>query len=406
MRALSGFVAVALAGAITLAGCGGDSTGPSAASITGIAGDNQEAPTGAPLAFPLSFTALGSGGQPQPGVRVTWTVVSPANGATFAPATSTTDASGTATTIVTLGSTQGEVVIRANVPGVAPVTFHALAVSPCAFRAAYTPGTTASGSLTTADCNVGGFYTDFYDLTLPVGQQSLRINMRSAAFDTYIEMWRLTDELLGADDDSSLNNTNSQLDIIFTGTSGRYYLAPSSFYSGMTGPYTMSAVTRPATLAGCQQVWVTRGVIVTDAIATTDCSDTVGGTHYFEVAWIYLTAGSVLSVAERSAVVNAKLTLYHADSVLTLVASNDDSSTGNTNAFITYSVAVTDPYILLVGTSGPGQTGAYTLDVSASTTLAGATAAGPAWRGPVRLPAVSLRLPKGWPPLPAGRRGH
>jgi hypothetical protein len=52
--------------------------------------------------------------------------------------------------------------------------------------------------------------------------------------------------------------------------------------------------------------------------------------------------------------------------------------------------------VVLIGTSGVGATGAYTIDVSASTTLAGAAAEGPIWRGPVRLPVAPLRLPKGW----------
>jgi len=46
---------------------GSTDSGPQAASVTGVAGDNQTAPTGAALAFPLSFVALGSSGQPAQG---------------------------------------------------------------------------------------------------------------------------------------------------------------------------------------------------------------------------------------------------------------------------------------------------------------------------------------------------
>ena len=89
--------AIALLAALALA-CGGDgATGPSAASVTGIVGDSQVAPTGAPLAFPLSFVVLGSSGQPMQGVSVSWTVT-PAGRAAFSPQTSTSNALGEVTT--------------------------------------------------------------------------------------------------------------------------------------------------------------------------------------------------------------------------------------------------------------------------------------------------------------------
>src|SRR5712692_3605659 len=96
-----------------VAACGGDSTGtgPQAASVTGIAGDSQTAPTGAALAFPLSFVALGSSGQPAQGVPVTWSVI-PSAAASFNPATTTTDVNGVASTTATLGSFIGGITIH------------------------------------------------------------------------------------------------------------------------------------------------------------------------------------------------------------------------------------------------------------------------------------------------------
>src|SRR5216117_3398535 len=129
MRLFSRFipVALALAGALAAIAACGDSAGPGpqAASITGVAGDSQTAPTGATLAFPLSLVALNSTGQPAQGVHVTWTVT-PAGGATFNPATSLSDAGGLASTIVTAGTTAQQITIQASVPGVsAPAVFHA-----------------------------------------------------------------------------------------------------------------------------------------------------------------------------------------------------------------------------------------------------------------------------------------
>ena len=171
------FLGVALAGVVA-AGCGGDSTGPGqrAASVTGIAGDNQSAPTGTALDFPLSFIALNSTGQPAAGVRVSWTV-SPAGAASFSPAVDTTDASGVASTTVTTTSFVGTITITAAVPGVsAGVVYHATVVNPCQFMVPLTVGDTAQGALRSTDCRSNsGLTYDFYGLALPAGQQSIRI---------------------------------------------------------------------------------------------------------------------------------------------------------------------------------------------------------------------------------------
>lgn len=400
MTSLSRFFPVVLAGAVAFAvGCGGDPSGPTAASVTGIAGDSQVAPTGAPLVYPLSFVVLNSSGHPMPDVSVTWTVT-PTGGATFAPAISTTDAQGTAATNVTLGGTLGDVVIRGNVPGLQPVVFHALAVDPCVYAAPYTLGATVSAALTTTDCNSSGWYYDFYGLSLPPGQHSLRISMASSTFDAYVDLYKSFGDLVAFDDDIQPGVIqNSQLDIILP--SGSYVIGPNSYSPGATGPYTMSAVTRPATLGGCQLVWLVRGVTVTDAIAATDCADTAGGTDYFDPVAIWATVGTVLTINERSTEFDAKLRLLNGSGVLQ--TENDDSTTGNMNSFIAFTVPATGPYLVLIGTSGVGQTGAYTIDVSASTTL---RASARAWRGAELLAFPPRRLPKAWKALPGRARSH
>ncbi len=141
MSRLRRFVPVAIAVMIAAAAACGSSTdsGPVAASVTGVAGDSQTATTGSALAFPLSFVALGSSGQPAPGVHVTWSAT-PSGGASFNPATSTTDVNGAAATTATLGSVVGSITIHAAVPGVSDVVYHATAVDPCLYLAPYALG--------------------------------------------------------------------------------------------------------------------------------------------------------------------------------------------------------------------------------------------------------------------------
>jgi len=399
MSKLGRFVPVAVAATLAAAAaCGGDSTGngPVAASVTGIAGDSQSGPTGATLPFPLSFVALGSNGQPAQGVHVTWSVI-PSGSASFNPATSTTDASGAASTSATLGSFGGGINIHAALPGVSDVVYHVTVLDPCAYLAPYTFGQTINAALTTTDCNYRnfGWFYDFYPLDLPVGQQSIRLTMHGS-FDTWVDFWSADGPLFGFDDDSVLGTQpNSQLDIILPG--GSYIIGANSFDQQTTGTYTMTTATRPAAMNGCRQVWVARGVTVNDSVTATDCADSSATPHYYDVARIELVQGSVLTISEHSTAINPSLSLYRIldlnNYTRSLVAQNDDSTAGNQTAFIQYTVANTGPYDIVLGSSASGETGAYTFDVAASTTLS-ARASAPISSGRDRWVGDVLGLPR------------
>jgi len=404
MRLFSRFIPVVLAGALAAIAACGDSTGsgPQAASVTGVAGDSQTANTGATLAFPLSFVTLNSSGQPASGVHVTWSAV-PSGGATFTPATTTTDVNGVASTAARLGGVVGDITIHAAVPGVSDVVYHATALDPCAYFAPYVFGDTVTASLSVTDCNFqsAGWFYDFYQLSLPVGQQSIRISMHANfpappqapgdSNDAWIDFWSAAGPLVGFDDDSVLGGDatdrgrNSQLDIILPG--GDYTIGANSFNQLTTGAYTLSTETRPAAMNGCRQVWVARGVTVNDSLTAADCADSAVTPHHYDVARIQLVQGTVLTIAEHSTAINPSLALYRILDLnsypRSLVAQNDDSSAGNQTAFIQFTVALSGPYDIVIGSSAAGETGAYTFDVSASTTLSPRTAA-PIVRGRTR----------------------
>jgi len=376
MNTLRRFAPVAIAVMIAAAAACGSSTdaGPVAASVTGIAGDSQTATTGAALAFPLSLVALGANGQPAQGVHVTWSAT-PSAGASFTPATSTTDVNGAAATTATLGSVVGNITIHAAVPGVADVVYHATALDRCTYLAPYALGQTVNAALTTNDCNYrnAGWYYDFYALDLPVGQQSIRIAMNSTVFDTWVDFWSVDGPLFGFDDDVALGTVpNSQLDIVLPG--GSYVIGANSYNPGTTGAYSVSATARPAGMNGCRQVWVARGVTVNDSLTATDCADSSATPHYYDVARIQLTQGSVLTISMHSTAINPHLALYRITDLnsypRSLVVQNDDSSAGNPTAFIKDTVALTGPYDIVISSSAPGEIGAYTFDVSSLTTSA------------------------------------
>ncbi len=105
--------------------------------LESVSGDGQSALVGTSLAEPLVVRALDGGGNPVPGLAVAWLAGN--GGGSLAPATSTTDADGLASTQWTLGSAAGANTATAVVSGVGIVGFSATA----------TPGTPPGLSLET-----------------------------------------------------------------------------------------------------------------------------------------------------------------------------------------------------------------------------------------------------------------
>lgn len=110
-----------------LAGCGSGTEVPPAASLSRTAGDQQEGTINTALSLPLAVRARGTDGSPITGVTVTWTVTS-GNGS-VTPATSITDAEGTATTVWTLGPIPGQQSVTATIEGGVTTIFTATASS-------------------------------------------------------------------------------------------------------------------------------------------------------------------------------------------------------------------------------------------------------------------------------------
>lgn len=364
MRYSWGLTAAALAVGGWLALACGDSSGPGApSSLTLAGGDGQAECIGATLPLPLRVTAMGADGQAFRGATISWTVT--AGAGSLAPPSSVTDAAGSASTMLTLGDQVGPVTIRASVSGVTPVTFNATARDPTEFVAPYTLGETVSSALTSTDCVLGAYYNDFYGLTASA-QQGLMISMSSTTFDTWLDLYTGAGVYLGFDDDIDPGVIqNSELHAIVA--PGSYIIALNSYDPYVTGSYTLTTTTRPQTLADCELVWLTSGVTLTDSLTTTDC--TRSGPFYSDSIAFIGYGGTVLTIAQRSAVVNAKLTLYRIineafDGIF--VASNDDSAAGNPNAFISLTVPVSAPYVLVIGSAGTGETGAYTLEFSST----------------------------------------
>lgn len=355
--------------AVTALACGGGSKGPSqpSGSITGVSGDGQGAPLGTELANPIGFVVLSGSGLPEPGRTVTWLVVT--GTATVQPTSSTTDGTGSVSTRVTMGNQPGPIVVRGTVEGLSHVDFHLEAINPCAHVVPYVIGTSIDGALTTFDCAVGGYYYDFYGLTL-ASQQGLTVDM-TASYDAYVELYSGTlaaPELVGFNDDANATTTNSHFAAIVS--PGTYLLMPNSAFQLTTGTYTMTTTSRAQSLAGCEVVWGTRGLILNDSVTASDCpTDLQGGAGYGDGLAIFVRANTALKVSLQSDAFDPALKVYAPTSTgFQLVAANSDSSPGTTTAYVAYQQVSTAVFVVFAGAETPGDTGPYTLRVWSSTT--------------------------------------
>jgi hypothetical protein len=120
-RLVVGLVATAFSASCSATPDTGTPAGPPAA-IASFAGDQQTGLVGSTLVSPLTVKVTDATGAAVSGVTVTWTVTD--GGGTVAPTTSTTDASGRAITVLTLGATIGPQAVTASVVSVgSPAVF-------------------------------------------------------------------------------------------------------------------------------------------------------------------------------------------------------------------------------------------------------------------------------------------
>jgi hypothetical protein len=116
---------------ITLAACGSDSNVQPVVptTISLVDGTDQTGRTGSVLPEPLTVSVTDNAGNAAQDVTVSWSVI--AGGGTVSPATSVTDASGTASTEFTLGLAEGQHQVSAQASGLtgSPVVFTATAVN-------------------------------------------------------------------------------------------------------------------------------------------------------------------------------------------------------------------------------------------------------------------------------------
>ncbi len=351
-------VLTATSGTLTAVSFTATSAVGAAASIAKNGGDNQSGTAGAPVSIAPSVLVKDASGNPKADVAVTFAVVS--GGGSITGGSATTNADG----IAAVGSwTLGNVgvnTLSATVAGLPAVTFTAQAVSSfCTARTDHTFGTVSSGTFAAGDCQFSdGTFVDFYTTNIP--QAGAYLFREGAAFDAYLLLTMPDGTAIGENDDETPAITNSAIKALLP--AGNYLIAPGTFLPGVTGAYDISSTTASPDVANCEVVFVVRNVTTNQNIASTDCNLESGANPmYADGYFIFLTAGSSVTVNMTSATLDSVLQLRRLDG--SVVTQNDNIDGSTKNARITYTSTQTNYYAIFARSVPASSLGPYTLSI-------------------------------------------
>jgi hypothetical protein len=328
------------------------SAGPAASLTKVVAGDNQTTRAGFIVDIAPSVIVKDQYGNPVAGAIVNFAAAS--GGGSVGGASTLSTANGTAAVGAwRLGDAPGPNTLTATAVGLPPVTFSATGTPnpPCSVTA-HALGTTSSGTLSTADCNDEfSAYVDLYTVTLP--SMGIYVFNENATFDTYLEMFRPDQTVIGFNDDASQSTTNSQFRVLLP--AGDYVLGATSWLENTKGAYTLSsAAAATQQLTNCDEMWAVRGVSTDQSLQTTDC---VFQQFFSDDYFIYLNAGQAMTVTMNSTF-DSVIEIYDAISGVKQQVADDPASN---NSQLTFTAPTESIYVISATSKVSQTTGTYTL---------------------------------------------
>jgi hypothetical protein len=350
----------ATSGTLTSVAFTATSTAGAAASLTKNAGDNQSAAAGSAVAIPPSVIVKDANGNPKSGVSVTFAVVS--GGGSITGATAATNAAGVAAVgSWTLGNSGGVNSLSAAVTGLPSVTFTAGILSNfCAPTATHTFGTASGGTLSSNDCQFSdGSFVDFWNTSVP--EAGAYLFRQGAGFDTYLLLSMPDGTTIGENDDQLETGTGSGIKALLP--AGNYLLGAGSFAPGATGDYEISSTTASTDVSNCELVFVVKNIATTQNIDATDCNLASAGATpiYGDAYFIFLRAGTSITVNMTSAALDSFLQLIRLDGLV--IAQNDNIDATTKDSRMTFTVTQTNYYAIITRSVPTTAVGAYTLTI-------------------------------------------
>jgi hypothetical protein len=335
---------------------GGDAAGPTGpAAIAANSATTLSGSPGAPVQERPSVIVRDQNGTPLASISVTFAVTS--GGGSLTGASAVTDASGIATVgSWTLGSVVGSNTMTATVGTLPLVVFTANSTDPCIARATHTFGTTTSGELTVEDCRLAnGHYRDVFSTSVPAA--GAYVFTQVAGFDAFLVVFGADGFAVGANDDQDLSSQNSRVKIFLPSGSAR--LGATTYAAGVTGTYTVSSAATSATVVGCEEVFVTRGLTTTQNLESTDCA--FQG-FFSDDMVMYFRAGQAVTVTMTSGAFDTSLEIWDQATFLR-VAHNDDMDSTTDNSQLVFTASADGFFWIVPTTTVAGATGAYTLTI-------------------------------------------
>jgi hypothetical protein len=204
-----------------------------------------------------------------------------------------------------------------------------------------------------------GSFVDFYTTSIP--QAGAYFFRESAAFDPYLVLGMPDGTKIGENDDEPGAGTNSGIKALLP--AGDYLLAPGTLDPNVTGDYAISSTTAPTDVTNCEDVFVVRNITTTQNLAATDCNLAGAGATpiYYDGYFIFLTAGTSVTINMASTTVDSFLQLVRFDGVV--VAENDNIDGTTNDSRITFTVTQTNYYAIFARSVPTTAVGPYTLTI-------------------------------------------
>ena len=205
--------------------------------------------------------------------------------------------------------------------------------------------TSLSGRSTTCtDC-----FANLHEFTVS-SEQTLVIELSSAAFDAYLRVLDSNGTIVASDDDSA-GNLNSR--VIHTFAAGTYRIEVSTFDAGESGPYSLTVGTAAPSVVAAINIGQTVNANLT---ASTGRSVGCGGC-YADLYEFSVSSAQMLLLTMTSTEFDTYLRVLGSDGVVVVF---DDDSAGGTNSRIAHSFPA-GTYRIEATSYGSAESGAYTL---------------------------------------------
>jgi hypothetical protein len=229
---------------------------------------------------------------------------------------------------------------------------------PCAVVLPFSIGTPVQGTLGEFDCAVGGVRRHTYSLTL-ANPNIIKFTLNSDAFTPQFSLETADGEPV-AIGTRGATPANSVARVILA--AGSYRITARAAAAGQSGAYTLSAVsTATQPITGCQVIWITRGLLLTERVDATDCEERIEGQPFFSDFFrIHMQAGRTLRLDLTSQDFDAWLEIRDLDGAI--LAADDDSGEG-TNARLEFTAPRSDVFLINAATKFPNAFGRYALTV-------------------------------------------